>query len=116
MNAEGLRELVTESLEDIKAKDITVLDVRGITTITDFMVVCSGTSDRHVKSIASKLVEDAKEQGIRPNGVEGEDDGEWVLVDLGDLIVHIMLPKIRDFYNLERLWDVAKPQADAAYE
>lgn len=116
MNAEGLRELVTESLDDMKAKDITVLDVRGITTITDLMVVCSGTSDRHVKSIASNLIEDAKEQGVRPNGIEGEDEGEWVLVDLGDIIVHIMLPKIRDFYNLERLWDVAKPQADAASE
>ena len=116
MNAEGLRELVVESLDDMKAKDVTVLDVRGITTITDYMVVCSGTSDRHVKSIASNLIDDAREQGIRPNGIEGEDDGEWVLVDLGDLIVHIMLPKIRDFYNLERLWDVAKPQADAATE
>ena len=116
MNAEGLRELVLESLDDIKARDVTVLDVRGITTITDFMVVCSGTSDRHVKSIASNLIDDAKERGIRPNGVEGEDDGEWVLVDLGDIIVHIMLPRIRDFYNLERLWDVAKPQADAASE
>ena len=116
MNAEGLRELVTGSLEEIKARDVTVLDVRGMTTITDYMVVCSGTSDRHVKSIAGKLVDDAKAQGIRPAGVEGEDDGEWVLVDLGDLIVHIMLPKIRDFYNLERLWDVARPTADAASE
>ncbi|MEL7448975.1 MAG: ribosome silencing factor [Pseudomonadota bacterium] len=116
MKAEGLRELVTGSLEEIKARDVTVLDVRGMTTITDFMVVCSGTSNRHVKSIADKLVEDAKAQGVRPAGVEGEDDGEWVLVDLGDLIVHIMLPKIRDFYNLERLWDVARPKADAASE
>lgn len=116
MNSEGLRKLVIDSLEDMKAKDIAVLDVRGITTIADFMVVCSGTSDRHVKSIASNLVDDAKKQGIRPSGVEGEDDGEWVLVDLGDVIVHVMLPKIRDFYNLERLWDVAKPQADAASE
>ncbi|MEM9058217.1 MAG: ribosome silencing factor [Pseudomonadota bacterium] len=116
MNAEGLRELVRASLEEIKARDIAVLDVREMTTITDYMVVCSGTSDRHVKAIADNLLEDAREQGIRPGGMEGEDDGEWVLVDLGDLIVHIMLPRIRDFYNLERLWDVARPQADAASE
>ena len=104
MNVEKLLEVVLSTLEDSKAKDVTVLDVRGKTSMTDFMVVASGTSERHVKSLASHVAEEAKKNDTQPIGVEGEDVGEWVLVDLGEVIVHVMKPQIRDFYQLEKLW------------
>jgi ribosome silencing factor RsfS/YbeB/iojap len=104
--AERLRALVRDALEDLKAKDIKEIDVRGKSSVTDLMVVVSGTSSRHVKSIAEEVVKKAKQANLPPIGVEGQRDGEWVLVDLGDVIVHVMLPRTREFYDLERLWTV----------
>ncbi|MBK1643248.1 ribosome silencing factor [Thiocapsa imhoffii] len=104
MQLETLRQLVVDTLADMKARDVEVMDVRGKTAITDYMVVASGTSDRHVKSIAETLAYRAKEAGEAPLGMEGVTEGEWALVDLNGVVVHIMLPKVRDFYNLERLW------------
>jgi len=105
MQAERLKDLAVDALDDLKGKEIRVLDVRGNSTITDFMIMASGTSDRQVKGLANHLVRKAKEQGIQPIGVEGEGIGEWILVDLGDVVVHVMQPHIRDFYNLESLWE-----------
>ena len=103
----ALEKLVLAALEDMKAVNVKLLDVRGLTDITDAMIVASGTSDRHVRAIAERVLQKAREAGHRPLGVEGTRDNEWVLVDLGDVIVHVMLPRIREFYGLERLWAVA---------
>jgi ribosome-associated protein len=102
----ALRRQVIAALESLKAKDVREIDVRGRTSIADLLVIASGTSARHVKSIADEVTRFAKQAGIMPLGVEGEQEGEWVLVDLGDVIVHIMLPRVREFYGLERLWAV----------
>jgi ribosome-associated protein len=106
MKASPLVKLVTHAMEDIKGLDLRVLDVRLLTTITDHMVVCTGTSNRHVKSIAENVLVKAKQQGYRPLGVEGLDAAEWVLVDLGDVVAHVMQAQTRAFYQLEKLWDV----------
>ncbi|MEO7387519.1 MAG: ribosome silencing factor [Gammaproteobacteria bacterium] len=106
MRSKQLLALAEHALADLKARDVKVLDVRQLTTIADYMVVASGTSDRHVKSIADRLVQRASEAGCKPLGVEGTGSGEWVLVDLADVIVHIMQPKAREFYKLESLWDM----------
>lgn len=111
-NTESLRKHVIDALEELKAKDIREIDVRGKTSIADLLVVASGTSARHVKSIADEVVKFAKKAGVMPLGVEGEQEAEWVLVDLGDVIVHVMLPRIREFYGLERLWTVGDREAD----
>ena len=111
MQAEALRNLVTTALQDMKGVDIRVLDVRGLTALTDFMVIASGTSDRHVKSLARLVQDEARRAGVKPMGVEGEAEGEWVLVDLRDVVVHVMRPQVRDFYNLEKLWSVG-PEAE----
>jgi ribosome-associated protein len=100
-----LEGIVTAALEDMKAVNVKVMDVRGLTDIADVMVVCSGNSDRHVKSIADRVIEKAKESGFRPLGVEGAREGEWVLVDLQDIVLHVMLPRVREFYSLERMWE-----------
>jgi ribosome-associated protein len=97
--------LVTAALDDMKATNVKVLDVRGLTDIADTMIIASGNSDRHVRSIAERVVERVKAAGHRPYGVEGARDGEWVLVDLHEVIVHVMLPRVREFYGLERLWE-----------
>jgi ribosome-associated protein len=101
-----LVELVAAALDDLKAQNVAVLDVRELTDVADTIVIASGTSDRHVKSIAGRVVERARDAGFRSLGVEGERDGEWVLVDLQDVIVHVMLPRVREFYGLEKLWDL----------
>lgn len=103
---ETLLKLVHSALEEMKAKDAVEIDVRGKTSIADYLVVVSGTSTRHVKSVADEVVKFAKKAGVMPLGVEGEREAEWVLVDLGDVIVHVMLPRVREFYALERLWTV----------
>lgn len=113
MSRASLTATVTQALDELKAKDIRILDVRGLTTITDTMIIASGTSDRHVRSLAESVIDACKAGGQRPIGVEGLDGGEWVLVDLQDLLVHVMLPRVRDFYNLEKLWTTGA-QASAA--
>jgi ribosome-associated protein len=113
MNSDTLSELAVEALEEVKGRDIVRLDVRKLTTVTDYMVVASGTSNRHVKALAEAVAAKAKEAGHRPTGVEGEEGGEWVLLDLGDTLVHVMLPRVREFYNLEKLWSLS-PTTDRA--
>ena len=112
MNSEALTDLVVDALDDVKANDIVRLDVRDMTTVTDYMVVASGTSNRHVQALVENVAEKAKEAGHRPIGIEGEEGGEWVLLDLQDTLVHVMLPKVREFYNLEKLWSIS-PTGDA---
>ena len=109
MELEKLKKLVIDALEDVKAQDILVMDVREITSITDYMIIASGTSSRQVKALAQNVAEESKKNGVKLIGTEGEEKAEWVLVDLGDIIVHIMQPATRDFYQLEKLW---APQED----
>lgn len=104
MQTEQILELVEHSLEDKKARDIKVLDVHDKSSVTDFMVIASGTSNRHVKSVAENVMVDAKHAGLDLMGVEGLDNAEWALVDLGDVIVHVMQEPTRALYDLERLW------------
>ena len=105
---------VHDALAELKAKDVVEIDVRGKSSVADYMVIASGTSTRHVKSSADEVVRFAKKLGVMPLGVEGEREAEWVLVDLGDVIVHVMLPRVREFYALERLWTVGdQPPEDA---
>lgn len=110
MNTDNLRALVKQALEDLKAEDVIELDVRDKTSVADYLFIASGSSSRHVKSIANNVVADAKHSGHQPLGVEGELEAEWVLVDLGDIIVHVMQPQVREFYDLESLWRVTTPE------
>ncbi len=103
-HADEMKDLAITALEDAKGRDIHTMDVRGLTDITDYMLVVSGTSDRHVRSVADKLVDAMKQHGYRPLGAEGEAGAEWILVDFGDIVVHLMLPKTRELYDLEKLW------------
>lgn len=109
-----LRKQVLVALDELKAKDVHEIDVRGKTSIADILIIASGTSTRHVKSLADEVVKFAKKAGMLPLGVEGQREAEWVLVDLGDIIVHVMLPRIREFYGLERLWTVGDDMPAAA--
>ncbi len=114
-SAEALLRQVHLAMEDIKAKDVIEIDVRGKTSVCDYMVIASGTSTRHVKSIADEAVRKVKDVGVMPLGVEGEREAEWVLVDLGDVVVHVMLPRVREYYALERLWTVGDEPPDTGY-
>lgn len=104
MDTEPLKDLVVKILEDLKGKDISVLDVKDRTSVTDYMIIASGTSSRHIKSLADNLVLEIRKAGERLLGEEGKDASDWVLVDLGDVVVHIMMPSAREFYDLERFW------------
>ncbi|MCQ8128926.1 ribosome silencing factor [Methylomonas rivi] len=107
MQAEQLLKLVETELDERKAHQIAILDVRGKTSITDFMVVATATSTRHAKSLCDYVIEKVKENGLQPLGVEGEPGSDWVLVDLGDVVLHVMTGQAREFYQLEKLWSVA---------
>lgn len=111
-SVESLLETVHAAVEELKGKDVTRIDVRGKSSVCDYMVIASGTSTRHVKSIADEVVRFAKKLEVMPLGVEGEREAEWVLVDLGDVVVHVMLPRVREFYALERLWTVGDQRPD----
>ena len=110
LSFEQLRDLVTAALEDFKAIDIQHIDVSGQNPLTDMFVIASGSSVRHIRSMADNLIVKAKEAGVQPLGVEGDRQAEWVLVDLNDIIVHLMLPQTRAFYNLEKLWEASSQQ------
>lgn len=107
MQTDKLIDLVHTALEDMKAKEVVDLDVRGRSSITDYMIVASGTSKRHVAAVAEEVIVKAKAAGVMPLGSEGQASADWVLVDLGDVVVHVMMPDARAFYDLERLWGVA---------
>jgi ribosome-associated protein len=114
LTSDQLRDLVISALEDLKAIDIQQISVAGQNPLTDWFVIASGNSSRHVKSMAEKLVLKAKAAGCAPLGVEGGREGEWVLVDLNDVVVHLMLPQKRAFYNLEKLWEASTLQRSSA--
>ncbi len=116
MDSKKLTELVVGALEDIKGIDIKVLDVQDKTTITDVMVIASGNSSRQVKALVDSVVVQCKEKEMPPLGVEGADVGEWALIDLGDVVVHVMQPSIRDFYNIEKLWGDDSPDVSENQE
>ena len=104
MHIDTLKNLAVDALEELKARDITQLDVAKLPEVTDLMLIASGTSTRHVAALAQNVVEKAKAAGLGPLGVEGGDNADWVLVDLGDVVVHVMMPEARTLYDLERLW------------
>ena len=104
MNSSELNELVVHQLQEMKADDIVVIDVSGKTTIADFFTLACGTSRRHTQAIATRIVDKAKKQGIKPLGIEGHEIGDWILIDLNDVVLHIMLEETRNFYDLESLW------------
>lgn len=104
MDIEVLKNRVIELLDDIKAEDVQVFNVADMTSVTDYMIVATGTSNRHVRAIANHVVEELREAGVRPVGSEGTEHGEWVLLDYGDVVLHVMQPRVRDFYQLEKLW------------
>lgn len=108
MRVSQVRHLILDALDDAKARDPVVLDVRKIAVFTDYMVIVTGTSNRHVTAVADNVVKKLRAQGRRPTGVEGMEGGDWVLIDYGDVVVHVMRAQTRDFYNLEKLWDEAK--------
>ena len=108
----NITDLVVDALDDLKAVDTKIVDVRGLSSVMDFLVIASGNSSRHIKSLADNVVVKAKAAGCPPIGVEGENAADWVLVDLGDVVVHVMQPAARSFYDLERLWS-GEPEVSA---
>jgi len=114
MQAEQMRQEIVQALADAKGQDIKVLDVRKVTDFTDYMIIASGTSSRHVQTLADRVCVRMKDLGLMPVGREGEAVGDWVLVDFGDVVAHLMRPQVRDLYNLEKLWgDGASVEAAA---
>jgi ribosome-associated protein len=111
MHIDSLLEIVVAALDEGKGRDVKIIDLRGKTAIADFFVIASGTSDRHVRSLAGNVEASAKAHTLQPLGLEGEDSGEWVVVDLGDVVVHVMKPPVREFYQLEKLWAETVPAA-----
>ena len=107
MQEVNVKQVVIDALEDVKGNEITCIDVTQQTDITDYMIIVSGTSNRHVKALARSVIDGARSAGLVPIGVEGLEEGEWVLVDLADVVVHLMLPAVRDFYDIERLWTLS---------
>ena len=105
-NPEQLNQILMQSIDDLKGNDVVKLDVRELSDVMDTLIIVSGTSNRHVKSLVDNAVEEAKKAGFKPIGVEGKEGGEWVLVDFGDTVVHAMLPTTRSFYDLEKLWSL----------
>lgn len=108
MQTKRLEKVVVDALEELKALDIVVIDVKRLTSVTDCMIICTGTSSRHVKSIADNVLDHTKKKKVSPLGVEGNQDAEWILIDFANIIVHVMQQKIRDFYGLEKLWNLPK--------
>ena len=114
MDIKKLQTAVVDALEDVKAQDIKIYDTTHLTSLFDRVAIASGTSNRQTKALAASVRDKVKAAGGEVYGMEGEDTGEWVLVDLGDIIVHVMMPRIREFYGLERLWTVGDDGAEAA--
>lgn len=116
MQSKALSEFLIKILDDNKAEKITELDVHELTDIMEIMIICTATSSRHAKSLADKLLEATKEKDVRPIGVEGEDTGEWVLIDFDDVVIHIMQQETRDFYSLEKLWSMTENARKSALD
>lgn len=114
MQTDDLKRLVEATLDDMKARDIVSIDVHERSSVTDYMVIVSGTSQRHVQSIADAVAREAKSAGQQPLGIEGAQAGEWVLVDLGDVVVHVMQAQTREFYQLQRMWEAPSTEATAS--
>jgi len=112
MNIKKLIDIILNTLNNAKALDVIVFEVSKLTSISDYMIIASGRSNRQVSTLADKVAETAKKNGIQPLGVEGKKEGEWVLVDLGDIIVHVMHPETREYYQLEKLWGSETEQAE----
>ena len=115
-SAEAVLDLAVDALDELKAIDLKVLDERELTSVTDYMVIASGNSDRQVKALADNLVQKAKDGGHRPLGIEGDQAAEWVLVDLVDVVVHVMSPNTRETYQLEKLWSQPAVEAEQQEE
>ena len=116
MDNNGLRDLVIKALEDVKGQEIVCIEVSELTDIADFMIIVSGNTNRQVKALVNNVIEEVGEAGVKPLGVEGQEQGEWVLVDLTDVIVHVMLPKVREYYDLERLWSMTPWESEESTE
>ncbi|MFA5625927.1 MAG: ribosome silencing factor [Thiohalomonadaceae bacterium] len=111
MQVEQMKQQVVDALEELKGVDIVALDVRGKASFTDYLIIATGRSNRQVKAMAQNVLNKAKENGYAALGIEGEREGEWIVVDLGDVVVHVFIQEKRDFYNLEKLWGDEAPMA-----